>query len=309
MRKNELKQFVAAQAGTVKLPARVRLGQGFQIITSNCLTQMRENQAGVTQARDPESVHQMRVGVRRLRSALGLFARWFPIPEHLSIELDWLADQLGNARDADVLAGGTLPRVMRACPEQAQLLPLLQVALTIADSQRQRAAEAVSSERYSKLTLDLSKWLEQTGQAEPSDDKLPRILQSALKPRATKILARRHKKLLALGQRLADGGAEERHRVRIMAKRVRYATEFFRSLYADKAAKRYVKGLIVLQDGLGMLNDAAVADGLLRQIAQSRPELMADTEFARGMLWGGVGQDSRALAKFWKRFGRIKPPL
>ena len=54
--------------------------QGFRAIVTHCLAHMQDSESGVTGRTDPESVHQMRVGMRRLRSALGLFAEWMPFP-------------------------------------------------------------------------------------------------------------------------------------------------------------------------------------------------------------------------------------
>ena len=65
---------------------------------------MQDNEVGVARGNDPESIHQMRVGMRRLRSALRLFAPWIPFPAALQQELSWLGGELGAARDADVLA-------------------------------------------------------------------------------------------------------------------------------------------------------------------------------------------------------------
>jgi CHAD domain-containing protein len=77
---------------------------GFQAILGSCITQIQDNAIGVVQGADSESIHQMRVGVRQLCSALGLFARWIPCPPTLQQELGWLASELGAARDADVRA-------------------------------------------------------------------------------------------------------------------------------------------------------------------------------------------------------------
>lgn len=299
----------AVQAAAIELPAQVSVGRGFRIIASNCLAQVRDNEAGVVEGGDPESVHQMRVGVRRLRSALRLFERWRPVSEQLRGELAWLADQLGDARDADVLASSTLPKVMQAGMQPEPLQPLLRAAAAIAGEKRQRVAEAVSSARYSELIGHLSGELRPTGPLDSSEGHARLILKAALKRRATKVLGMRHKKLIDLGRQLATGTVEERHRLRIMAKRARYATEFFRSLYSSKPAKRYIQGLIALQDELGTLNDAAVADRLLRELARSHPDLTSATEFTRGVLWGRSSQDARVLTKLWEKFSAIKPPF
>ena len=298
----------AVKAGSVELAPETTVEQGLRDVVSNCVAQMQDNESGVMGSTDPESVHQMRIGMRRLRSALRLFAKWMPFPKALQTELDWLAGELGAARDADVLADSTLVRVAEACPMETELLPLKQAASTIARAKRRRAAASVGSVRYSRLMLGLVAWLQGSRWHESLDDSARQALAAPIDKRAAQILAERHKKLLESGKRLKDGSPEERHRVRIAAKKARYATEFFQSLRPAGRVKRYIKRLTALQDALGWLNDAAVADGLLRQLGKSHPELADSADFARGFLCGRTSQDVRKLAGLWTQFSAMKPP-
>lgn len=123
-----------------------------------------------------------------------------------------------------------------------------------------------------------------------------------------KVIASRHKKLLRCGNRLQDGNPRQRHRVRIAAKKTRYATEFLRSLLADGSANRYIKSLHALQDSLGWINDVTVAERLLTELGRLRPDLRDSAAFARGFLSGHTEQDLHDLNKLWKRFREIDPP-
>ena len=176
----------AVRAGSVELASEMTVEQGFRAIVSNCVTQMQDNESGVMGSNDPESVHQMRIGMRRLRSALRLFAKWMPFPEALQSELDWLAGELGAARDADVLADSTLVRVAEACPMETELLPLKQAASTIARAKRRRAAASVGSVRYSRLMLGLVAWLQGSRWHESLDDSARQALAAPLDKRAAK---------------------------------------------------------------------------------------------------------------------------
>ena len=100
----------AVGAGPLELASEMTVEQGFRVIMGNCMTHMQGNEQGVMGSNDPESVHQMRIGMRRLRSALRLFDEWVPLPEALQGELDWLAGELGAARDADGVLGSQAPR-------------------------------------------------------------------------------------------------------------------------------------------------------------------------------------------------------
>lgn len=298
----------AVKATPVALSRELNAEAGFRVIVSNCLAQMQDNEAGVMRGTDPETIHQMRVGMRRLRSALRLFAPRIPFPPALQQELAWLGGELGIARDADVLADSTLKKVTEACPRETDLLRLRQSASAIAAEKRSLAAAAVASVRYSRLMLGLVGWVQASRWHESLDEAALGALAEPLAKRAARILADCHAKLLKSGKRLAHGMAEERHRVRIATKKTRYATEFFQSLHAARRVKRYLRRLVALQDVLGWLNDAAVAERLLHDIETNRPELAGSASFIRGYLCAATRQDLLGLGRLWKQFGSLAPP-
>lgn len=298
----------ARKAEPLELHRAMTVEEGFQAIVSNCLAQMRGNEAGVLQGNDPESVHQMRVGLRRLRSALRLFSTWIAFPPPLQQELTWLGDQLGTARDADVLADSTLLKVTAACPQDAGVLRLRRFASKTAAQNRRRAGSAVASARYSRLMLSAVDWLEASRWHDALDPPAPKALTRPLNPRGRQILKRLHDRLLQRGRRLAQGTPKERHRVRIAAKNARYATEFFQSLRPARRVARYVRRLAALQDALGDLNDAAVADRLIHDIEAHHPELAAGAAFARGYLCAAASHDLSGLVKLWKPLRPMHKP-
>ena len=191
---------------------------------------------------------------------------------------------------------------------ETELLPLKQATSMIARAKRRRAAASVESVRYSRLMLGLVAWLQGSRRDDSLDHSARQALAAPLDKRAAQILVQRHTKLLESGKRLKNGSPEERHRVRIAAKKARYATEFFHRLHPAGRVKRYIRRLTALQDALGWLNDAAVADGLLRQLGKSHPELADSADFARGFLRGRTSQDVRELAGLWTQFSAMKPP-
>jgi len=296
------------KAGDVELTADMTVEQGFKAIAANCMAQVQGNESGVLHGSDPESVHQMRVGIRRLRSALGLFKDVLPVPQALRQELGWLASQLGAARDWDVLSASTLATLNGAAPQDVGVDALQAAASGIARGKREQAAAALQSSRYTALMLSFFKWLEGAGwrgELAPEDSK---PLERPVKKFADKMLAHDQNRLLKRGRRLDAASPQVRHRVRIAAKKTRYATEFFHSLYPQKRVRGYVKTLSALQDELGLLNDAAIADGLLHELQEARHELARDVSFARGFLISRVNGDDRKLTRLWKRFEPLRPP-
>ncbi len=295
------------KAGPVELPRKVTIRQGFLVIVNACLAQVQGNVSGVLHTAESESLHQLRVGLRRLRSALGLFAKWIDFPAPLQSELKWLAGELGVARDADVLAGCTLARVAAACPDEASLRVLNEAALTAARIKRQRAAAALRSTRYSRLMRDLTSWMHDLQSQRTPGETMCRSVEERLDRHASKIFSRRHRRLLRRGARLENASPEERHRVRIAAKNLRYAIEFFQSLHAGQRARRWLPSLTALQDAFGLLNDAAIADRLLQELGEREPKYADGASFARGFLSAEALQQTEALVEFWRSFCAADP--
>lgn len=288
-------------AQPLQLHRQMTIVQAFQAIAGNCLAQIQGNEAGVVHRLDAESLHQMRVGLRRLRCALALFRGLHPLPAALQADLDWLVDQLGAARDWDVLVGTTLPAVVAAARGEVRLAAVGLAALVHSRDSHAAAAAAVASSRTTRLMLELARWLLVVG-AQP-DHLMKRL------PGYTRGLLEHHQhRLRQRGKQLQDGSAQARHRLRIAVKKMRYAIEFFSSLYPAKKMRRYAEGLAMLQDQLGASNDAAVADRLLRQLQDGPRELACSAGFVRGFLNAGLAGDDRLMREQCRRFGGKKIP-
>jgi triphosphatase len=135
-------------------------GQAFRAIGFSCLQHFAANADAIDHG-DPEGVHQMRVGLRRLRAAISLFKELIKPPDspHIKSELKWLTEQLGAARDIDVfLKEGVKPLEHEApgTQEVAALADDLEGGRRAAFA---RAKGAVESERYRKLVLECALWL------------------------------------------------------------------------------------------------------------------------------------------------------
>ena len=298
MTRRENRTLAAPSGATaVRLVRSGGNGAAFHAVIGNCLAQIGGNAAGIIVSQDSEYVHQMRVGLRRLRVALGVFSALAPCPPALQREIDWLAGELGALRDWDVLTETTLPRLALLHPDEAGLESLRQAAADSAAKRRHLLVDAVSSERYTRLLSMLKKW--QRGAPK-------RQAEVSLVHFAGDALRCAYKKLQRRGKHLDD--AAMRHRTRIAAKKMRYALEFFASLYPTGKVRRFVKILSRLQDVLGRLNDITVADGLLRQLARRAPNA-AGAGFARGALASAAADDVARLDKRIKRLMQTRPPF
>ena len=290
----------AVRAEALALRDSMTVAQGLQAIIANCIAQIQGNEAGVVHGSDPECVHQMRVGLRRLNSVLGLFQEVAPCPPELLEDIAWIRRALGVARDWEVLADEMRARMPKV--DQAGLELLQRAIAKKAGNNRRRAAAAVLSPRYSQCVLALQGWATSLAYLESAALLVP------LAGFAQSVIKRRHARLLKRGKKLRDADPPLRHRVRIAAKKMRYATEFFQAFYPSRKVQGYVEALSALQEALGSLNDMAVADGLLQPFALRQPTLAPGAWFARGYLAGRGKQESRRLLRLWKRFRQVRLP-
>ncbi|MFZ4877975.1 CHAD domain-containing protein [Janthinobacterium sp. Mn2066] len=316
----------ASKAQPLLLDAAMTVEQVFQVIAANCLEQVGGNQDGVIQGTDVESLHQMRVGLRRLRSALGMFKALLVLPEILQDELDWLTGALGEARDWDVLAGHTLAQLDGAAeagagsgpgpgpgpgPDPGALAQLTQAAQGLAQEKHALAAQAVASTRYTALMLGLQRWLHGSDWRSSRTPRQLQRLDAGVQGFARRTLRADQHSLMKRGKRLLHATPQQRHRVRIAAKKTRYATEFFASLFRTGKVRPYVGRLSVLQDELGAMNDVRVADRLLQELPNGQADLQVHAAFIRGYLaaraQGGDGQ--RRMDKAWRRLAKTPLPV
>jgi inorganic triphosphatase YgiF len=283
------------------------LHEALAAIVTDCLAQIRANEAPASEGVDPEGVHQLRIGVRRLRSALRLFKPLLPRPqvEALNGELRWLAWELAPARDLDVFVDELIGPLASSHQDDPALKTLRDEARALRAEARRRVREALASPRYTRLVLNLGHWLARAAWTEqPLSEQSARLFLPA-EAYASQLLDRLHRKLVRLGRRMESASIEERHRLRIRAKRLRYAAESFRSLHPGKRTRRYLRRLSALQDVLGELNDVATADRVLAELL-SRVEPAPVHWHAAGFVAGWKGHTAErrlaSLEQLWDRF-------
>ena len=244
---------IPAEALEPSLPETASAAEAFQAIAVSCLCRYRRNAELLARTGDADALHQARVGLRQLRSAFAIFRPLIADEsfEHLRGELRWLAATTTEARDLDTL----IARFDRP--------PL---ALTAARARAcGRAAKALGSTRADRLLHELVAWLVEGVWLEVRD---AATLPAAEFAAAS--LDRLRRKLRRKGRHLRSLDDEALHELRIAAKKLRYAAEFFAGLFpADKArrrAKRFIKAVRRLQEQLGVLHDIAIAPATLDRL-------------------------------------------
>jgi CHAD domain-containing protein len=156
--------------------------------------------------------------------------------------------------------------------------------------------------------LELGLWVEMLDEGRGREDPDGAPLAQPAEAFAESALSRLHRKVEKLGGRALAGTPGARHELRVAIKRLRYAGEFFASLYDAKPTRRYLKRLARLQDQLGLLNDADTAGHLLRELsARGEPDGAIDLARAAGFVEGfSLRDDDAAAARLERRWERLR---
>lgn len=289
----------AVKAAAVALDRESSIGDAFRAIARNCLHHLLANQQALLESGDGEAVHQMRVALRRLRSAMKIFRPLVAGPqlEALRGEMRWLLSQLGPARDAEVFLAEIIAPVAAHHLGQSGLAGLREHWQHELADDLAAARAAAGETRFTLLLLDLGAWVEAgdwTGGAQAG---------APLRPFARHVLKRLARKLRkAGGKHLERLSPPALHQVRIRGKQLRYAAEFFAPLFG-KAAREPLALLGELQDALGELNDIAVAGPRLAACHH-----LGETAWAAGLVAGwhearrpDLVAEAEALWKRWRK--------
>lgn len=258
----------------LKLKRSASASTAFKAIVWDCIDHLQKNQDMVLYGTDLEGLHQMRVALHRLRAAFSLFRKILgdENPDALLSELRWLNAALGEARDLDVFVTQTIPTIIKQFKHHAGLLKLEQKALLAKAEAYKGLRETLLLQRYQVFMLTLAAWLENGRWCGTVDDSEEIKVFNI----ANAMLNKRYRQLRQRGQGITLMHAEERHATRISAKKLRYAAEFFATLYSTKKSTAFIRSLSQLQDCLGVLNDMTVTERLVEKLKGTRADRKID---------------------------------
>jgi len=297
------------RAKRVPLPHDASAAAAVAAVGADCLQQIAGNAEAVAAGEDFEFVHQLRVGVRRLRSLLKLAAP-LASPEltgPLAEELSWLGTTTGAARDWDVFVAETLSSItphLETTELRRALGRLKARATRLRLAQRTAIIQAAGSPRLTRLLLALGALFAAIGDSPPSEANV------AARSLAERELDRAGRRLAKRARGLRHAAPAERHRARIAAKKLRYAAEFFAPLYAKSRSEDYIDALADLQEALGTLNDLATAARLLGEVvppdAPGR-NISEAVGIVRGWIAASTVTQLGRAAKARRAFAKLKP--
>ncbi|MFI1797275.1 CHAD domain-containing protein [Streptomyces sp. NPDC020379] len=258
--------------------------------------------------RAEDSVHQMRVATRRLRSAFRTYGKVLDrkATDPVGAELKWLATELGVDRDREVLAERLVDRLAEV--DGTLVLGPVAARLRVAAAgrrkgSRKRLAALLDSDRYLTL-LDTLDALLADPPLRPAAARPPREVLARAVLRDYGRLASR------VEHALATGPGPERdavlHDARKAAKRARYAAEAARPALG-KPAKRFAARMKSVQTLLGDHQDSVMARAALRTLA-AQAHAAGESTFTLGLLYGReerrAADDERELPELWRKASR-----
>lgn len=293
------------KAKPVRLSKSDAAWDAFGAIAANCLEQFLANEPVIRLGDDPEGVHQGRVAIRRLRAAVSLFA---PVLDPdtvapLKDDLRRLQQRFGPARDWDVFIDETLHPMRARMPDEASLQTMLTKAEAARKGAYEQAHEALGDPALSDLVLRLEAWFLRSCP--------PSAAGVGIKALANRLLKKRWKKVFKAHDACLESGDEAHlHVLRIQIKKLRYAAEFFASLYPGGRIKAVSRQASALQDTLGGLNDAVVSRALIDALKTGggRPVPAEAFLLLKGWQESRIAAELATFEKAWKRFAACKTP-
>lgn len=225
--------------------------EAFRTIALGCLEHFQRNEAGLLAGGEPEFIHQARVALRRLRSAIKLFAPVLPENFVAAYGQSWqtLAGALGEARNWDVFLVETLPPIINAFPHNHDVHRLHNEAKRRVKAARRAITSLLSVKEYPRLMVEFT----------AAVHALSDTVNTPLKRFASERIAAHTRSVRKLAERYDELDDEQRHIMRLRFKKLRYALEFMTPLLPARQMKRYLETLSALQEALGLINDQVTA--------------------------------------------------
>jgi len=240
---------------------------------------MLANEAGTRLGEDPEALHDMRVATRRMRAAFVLFAPYYDPKalKPLGKGLRRTGRTLGAVRDLDVLIARARAASERLAAEgRGDLMPLLEAWEADRAAARGRMLAYLDGPAYRRFVADFAAFL-----AAPPAAASP-TASDQVRHVVPRLILERYEAVRAFERLLPAADLATYHALRIECKGLRYALEFFREVLGEETPA-LIKQVIAMQDLLGELQDARVAEALLTTFLDARKGAAADREGAAAL--------------------------
>lgn len=279
------------------LTAAMACDTAFRVVARHYLNDLTAHHDATCEA-DARALHEMRIALTRLRTAIAFFSPMVADPQQalLRDELKWLNSQLGAVRDFDV----AIER-LEEINQQRSRTARRSWSRKRDESQR-HLTRALRSARYRRLIKGISLWIKSgTWSTKPGTQATGQRACPVTKYSARKLTQWREK-LIRKSRKLEQIGTERRHRLRLLNKRLSYAIESVAGLISDKETMKLQATLKVLrkaQRSLGQLNDDARYRSLATALGQETSGMLPGPKHEKRRI--------RTAAKAYENLSALKP--
>jgi len=272
-------QAIPQRAELPHLEADHTCSHALGLLVQSAAAQIAANRTAVLETEDPDAAHQLRIGLRRLRSALLAFRPLSDttVARELERHARALARSVGELRDADVLIEEIYAPVAGTLRHDPGLAELREALLAHRVRMRDRVRSELCGQQWSVLQLYLALWPRTIEGGDELSVPVAKFARLALK--------KRWRKVADSGERLDDLDVVERHAMRKALKTLRYTAEFFVGLYPAPATRRFIKEIRGLQEEFGYLNDVVAAERLTTICRERFPD-NCEAQRAAGFVLG-----------------------
>ena len=289
----------------VPLRGKDKSAEAFTAILASATRQILVNRAALLETDDPDAAHQLRIGLRRLRSALKAL-RGFDVSHSLT-SFERAAREVGSSvgvlRDADVLISAIYAPIEATASDKRGFGDLYGTLTRYRRAKREEVRGRLRGPAWTRLQLYLTLW--------------PRTLEEnerlvrPIKKVARKVLRKAWKKSAKYGGDIDRLNGEQRHEMRKALKTLRYQAEFFAPLFSTAKTEAFLRQLRVLQDVFGYINDVRMAAKLVEigtqaaasgEVARAASYILGRHEAEAEHVWRGALPAWRALrrtSQFW----------
>jgi triphosphatase len=305
------------KAGMPEFSAKAPVEAAARESLRDCLAQIADNMALVAVSDSVEAPHQLRIGLRRLRTALSAFGRALGAEAlaPLGEEAKRLGRTVGALRDLDVLVEETLAGAGSHGLDPAACDALRAPVEARRQAVRAEVRAALAAPEAVRFLFDLAELIEGRGWLVPSDYSQTERLAAPVGEMGPELMEHRYRRVIKRGRHIARLGDEELHELRKELKKLRYTLELMAPLHGGKSQRKFVKTLKALQDTFGGLNDAATTGALLTGALLTGEDApgAGDPAAQRGAGWilgrlSALAEADRAhLVDRWKAFDKLEP--
>jgi CHAD domain-containing protein len=287
----------AHKGGFSELKKNQAIEDAMRCLVGDCIAHIQSNVQGVLLKLDDEYLHQVRIGLRRLRVVLAITLHIQADAELAALrqQVSELCVGLGVSRDLDVFIAQTLIPLCARLPEHKGLREISRASERARKKQHAGIEDKLGSADFQRMLLRFGAWMH-SEQLYVSNTSIELFISKSLKKRL--------KDVVNCKEALQVGDKDRLHRLRIACKKLRYCIEMFDSLFDREKSRAYLGVLADLQDVLGRFNDYTVAHRLASTLdSKDRHEVVA---LIHEELERDVAQLNAEFMKAWKRFAKLK---